>query len=158
VGQATGDVVERPAIPPHLARRFQTHIDGAVRLAQAALAARPHDVDAQYQAGGSGGLLALHRGTVEGRTLAAFTEGRRAVALMERIRAGAPDHREAALIPGIYITPRQISGELKMDPRIVERKAGCGDPAQRPFVPSGQRQNDHRNKPLLGIEPEPTVP
>lgn len=97
----------------------------AVRLAQSQLAVRPDDTDVQYQLGASSGLLALYRGTVEGRTLAAFTEGRRAVAIMERIRERDSGHREAALLPGIY---RYAVSTLSWPKRMLAAAAGmAGD-------------------------------
>ena len=101
-GEATDDAVARPAVPPHLSERFVRHVKQALRLADIQRQARPDDADAQYQAAASGGLLALYLATVEGRTWAAFNEGRDAVSTMERLRRRNAQHREAALIPGIY--------------------------------------------------------
>ena len=120
-GDASGDAVSRPAVPPQLAQRFLTLAGDAVRLAQQRAAAAPDDLDAQYQLGASTGLLALYRGTVEGRTFAAFNEGRRAVAIMDRIRQKDPSHRESALIPGIY---RYAVSTLSWPRRVFAAAAG----------------------------------
>ncbi|MEO5896564.1 MAG: hypothetical protein ABIS06_12775 [Vicinamibacterales bacterium] len=124
-GQAERDTIDRPVVPPHLKERFLRDVQEALRLAESQLAARSQDVDAQYQVAATRGLLALYRGTVEGRTLAAFTEGRRAVSMMERIREGMPDHREAALIPGIY---RYAVSTMSWPKRMLAAAAGmAGD-------------------------------
>lgn len=120
-GDASGDAVSRPAVPPQLAQRFLSLAGEAVRLAQRNAAAAPDDIDAQYQLGASTGLMALYRGTVEGRTFAAFTEGRRAVGVMERIRRKDPAHRESALIPGIY---RYAVSTLSWPRRMLAAAAG----------------------------------
>ena len=120
-GDASGDAVSRPAVPPQLAQRFLSLAGDAVRLAQQRAASAPDDVDAQYQLGASTGLLALYRGTVEGRTFAAFTEGRRAVAIMDRIRQKDPSHRESALIPGLY---RYAVSTLSWPRRMFAAAAG----------------------------------
>ncbi len=125
-GDASGDAVSRPAVDRRLSERFSTHIDAAVQLAQRQLTITPHDIDAQYQLGASSGLLALYHGTVEGRTFAAFREGRRAVAIMERIRQRDPTHREAALIPGMY---RYAISTLSWPKRMIAGMAGL--PADR---------------------------
>lgn len=101
-GDASSDEISRPVVPPELEERFLTHVQTAIQLAEHQLSNRPHDGDAQYQVAASSALLALYRGTVEGRTLAAFTEGRKAVRIMGRIRERDAGHREAALVPGIY--------------------------------------------------------
>jgi tetratricopeptide (TPR) repeat protein len=120
-GDASGDAVSRPAAPPDLAQRFLADAADAVRLAQRRVTASPEDLDAHYQLGASVGLLALYRGTVEGRTFAAFTEGRRAVGIMDRIRQKDPAHRESALIPGIY---RYAVSTLSWPRRMLAAAAG----------------------------------
>ena len=120
-GDASGDAVARPPVPPHLGHRFLTLANDAIRLAHRRATAAPADLDAQYQLGASIGLMALYRGTVEGRTFAAFTEGRRAVGIMDRIRQKDPGHRESALIPGIY---RYAVSTLSWPRRLVATAAG----------------------------------
>jgi tetratricopeptide (TPR) repeat protein len=101
-GDASGDSVYRPTVDRTLTTRFLTSANEAIQLAEQRSAAAPADTDALYQLGASTGLLALYRATVEGRTWAAFVEGRRAVRTMERVRQQQKDHREAALILGMY--------------------------------------------------------
>jgi tetratricopeptide (TPR) repeat protein len=120
-GDASGDAVSRPTPPPHLTQRFLTLAADAVRLAQRRATASPDDLDARYQLGASMGLMALYRGTVEGRTFAAFTEGRRAVGILDRLRQKDPGHRESALIPGIY---RYAVSTLSWPRRMLAAAAG----------------------------------
>lgn len=65
----------------------------------------------------------MYRGTVEGQALAAFNDGRRAVATMMRIREKDPGHREAALIPGIY---RYAVSTLSWPKRMLAAAIGMG--------------------------------
>ena len=94
-----GDVV-RPTTPPALAARFHRTIEEAMDLAEQQLA-RTDNADAHYQVGATAALSALYRSTVEGRTLEAFSEGRRAVSEMKRARERDPGKRETALILGM---------------------------------------------------------
>jgi tetratricopeptide (TPR) repeat protein len=126
-GSPSADTVARPAVPPVLAARFSEHAELALKLAQQRAADFPDDPDAQYQLGAAWGLLALYRGTVEGRAMAAFMDGRRAVAIMTRLRKSYPDAAEAALIPGIY---RYAVSTLPWHKRLVATAAGLpGDKA-----------------------------
>jgi tetratricopeptide (TPR) repeat protein len=120
-GTTTGDIVARPAVPESLRFRFIAEIEQAVALAERARRLRHDDIDAQYELGASVGLRALYRGTVEGRAFAAFTEGRRAVALLEDVRRRAPHHRESALLPGIY---RYAVSTLSLPKRLLAAAAG----------------------------------
>jgi hypothetical protein len=101
-GEASDDSVRRPPVDRALTARFTTYANEALDLSRRQVAADPGDVDALYQLGATSGLLALYRATVEGRTWAAFVEGRRAVRTMERVRERQRDHSEAALILGMY--------------------------------------------------------
>ena len=92
--------VSRPVTPPLLAQRFQRAITRASTLADEQLA-RGDGADAQYQVGATAALSAVFRATVEGRTLGALTQGRRAVAAMERARARDPRQHESALVLGM---------------------------------------------------------
>jgi tetratricopeptide (TPR) repeat protein len=126
-GSPSGDVVSRPAVPPVLAARFTEHATLALTLAQRRADASPDDLDAQYQLGATWGLQALYRGTVEGRAMAAFMDGRRAVGIMRRIRERHPNAAEAALIPGIY---RYAVSTLPWHKRMIATAAGLpGDKA-----------------------------
>ncbi len=93
------DVI-RPVIPALLRQRFLRAIATASTLADQQLA-RADGADARYQVGATAALSALYRATVEGRTLGALSQGRRAVAAMERARERDPRHRESALVLGL---------------------------------------------------------
>lgn len=126
-GEASADRVDRPVVDPGLTTRFLESIADAITRAEQQLAATPADADALYQLGASMGLLALYRATVEGRTWAAFVEGRRAVRLMERVRQQDGRHREAALILGMY---RYAVSTLPWPKRVLAGAAGMqGDRA-----------------------------
>src|SRR5688500_405371 len=120
-GDASGDSVQRPTADHSLTTRFLTSAQEAIRLAEQQVAATPADADALYQLGAGTGLLALYRATVEGRTWAGFVEGRRAVRLMERVRQHQKDHREAALILGMY---RYAVSILSWPTRMLASAAG----------------------------------
>ena len=120
-GNPSADTVARPAPPSHLAARFSEHASRALDLAERRAAAMPEDLDAQYQLGATVGLLALYRGTVEGRAFAAFLEGRRAVSILKRVREQDATHRESALIPGIY---RYAVSTLPWHKRLIATVAG----------------------------------
>jgi tetratricopeptide (TPR) repeat protein len=119
-GNPSADTVARPAPPSHLAARFSEHASRALDLAERRAAAMPED-HAQYQLGATVGLLALYRGTVEGRAFAAFLEGRRAVSILKRVREQDATHRESALIPGIY---RYAVSTLPWHKRLIATVAG----------------------------------
>jgi hypothetical protein len=120
-GSPSGDSVARPAVPKHLAARFSASAEQALELAERHAAAAPEDLDAQYQLGATLGLLALYRGTVEGRAFAAFMDGRRAVAIMKRIRDKDVNRHEAALVQGLY---RYAVATLPWHKRLLATVAG----------------------------------
>ena len=99
-GELSKKDIVRPATPPLLASRFHDAIAQARTLADQQLA-RGDNADAHYQVGATAAVAALYRATVEGRTLGAFSEGRRAVAAMERARERDRGKRETALILGM---------------------------------------------------------
>lgn len=120
-GSSSADVVTRPPAPRHLAARFAASISQALDLAERRAATTPDDLDAQYELGATWGLQALYRGTVEGRAMAAFMDGRRAVGTMMRITRRDPARAEAALIPGIY---RYAVSTLPWHKRMIATVAG----------------------------------
>jgi hypothetical protein len=121
IGEASDDSVPRPPFDQALAARFTASMNEAMALSEHQVKADPTDLDAQYQLGASTGLLALYRATVEGRTWAAFVEGRRAVHTMERVRERQRNHREAALILGMY---RYAVSTLPWLKRMLANAAG----------------------------------
>jgi tetratricopeptide (TPR) repeat protein len=126
-GDASGDSVQRPSVDAALTTRFLALAGEAIKLAEQHVAAAPTDTDALYQFGASTALLALYRATVEGRTWAAFVEGRRSVRTMTRVRQQDKQHREAALILGMY---RYAASTLSWPKRMLASAAGMpGDRA-----------------------------
>lgn len=99
-GEISKGDVGRPPTPPALAARFHRTIEEATELAEQQLA-RADDADAHYQIAASAALSALYRATVEGRTLGAFGQGRRAVNEMKRARELDQGKRETALVLGM---------------------------------------------------------
>ena len=114
-----GDVV-RPTTPPVLVARFHRAIEEARALAEQQLA-RADDADAHYQVGATAALSALYRSTVEGRTLGAFGQGRRAVREMKRARERDPGKRETALILGMS---RYTVSMMPWPVRVLARLSG----------------------------------
>ncbi|BCS32217.1 hypothetical protein TBR22_A14270 [Luteitalea sp. TBR-22] len=100
----TGDIprndVVRPAPPPALVARFHRSLKAAAMLADRQLD-RHDDADGHYQVGATAALASLYRATVEGRTMGALSQGRRAVSAMEDARAHDPRMREPALLLGM---------------------------------------------------------
>jgi tetratricopeptide (TPR) repeat protein len=99
-GEISKGDVSRPDTPHTLAARFERAIGEAKALADQQVAGTD-DADGHYQVGATAALSALYRATVQGRTLGAFNEGRRAVNAMERARARQPGRRETALVLGM---------------------------------------------------------
>ena len=121
VGDASDDTVQRPAVDHTLAAAFSENAAEAIALSKRQVPADETGIDAQYQLAASTGLLALYRATVEGRTWAAFVEGRRAVRIMERVRERQRNHRECALILGMY---RYAVSTLSWPKRMLAKAAG----------------------------------
>lgn len=126
--------VTRPVTPPLLAQRFQRSITRAGILADEQLA-RGDGADAQYQVGATAALSAVFRATVEGRTLGALTQGRRAVAAMERARARDPRQHESALVLGmseytVSTMPWPVRVLAKLNGLDGNREGGAG-PSRR---------------------------
>ncbi len=119
----TGDVsssdVARPMVPPALKARFEVNLTRARRLSQQRLDARERDGD--YQMGATDALSALYKSTVEGRTLGALADGRRAVKAMQRARVLEPDRPEPAVILGMY---RYVVASLAWPLRLLAGAAG----------------------------------
>lgn len=99
-GEISKGDVARPTVSPGLAERFLSSIEQARSLASQQLA-RTDDGDAQYQVGATDALASLYAATVEGRTMAALSRGRRAVGAMERARERERGMREPGLILGL---------------------------------------------------------
>jgi tetratricopeptide (TPR) repeat protein len=60
---------------------------------------------------------------VEGRAFDSFTDGRKAVSLLDNVRRGAAQYHESALLPGIY---RYAVSTLSFPKRLLAAAAGLG--------------------------------
>jgi len=99
-GEISKSDVIRPVPPPHLVARFRQSINEARGLADRQLTLG-EDADAHFQVGATAALSSLYRATVDGSTLGAFSDGRRAVTAMARAREQSPSNHEAALVLGM---------------------------------------------------------
>ena len=99
-GEISKDDVVRPTVPPALAARFHQELEVATTLSNLPAATR-NQADAAYQAGANAIVSSLYSATVEGRTLGAFGDARRAVNAMARARGLAPGKPEPALVLGM---------------------------------------------------------
>ncbi len=109
--------------PADLAARFWRHIGRARMLAEAAAAARPRDVEAQYQLGATVGLQAAYIATVEGRIIGGVRAARRAYDAHERVLEWAPARKDAALTVGMY---RYAVSAMSLPMRLLAYAAGFG--------------------------------
>jgi len=117
-GEITQSDIARPAVPVALATRFARALAEARELADRQVAASD-DADAHYQVGATALLAAVYGATVEGRTIASLTHGRRAVAEMGRARALAPSMREAGLALGMsQYTIATLSWPVRLAARL----------------------------------------
>ena len=106
--------VTRPTVPAPLTARFRAQIDRALALAERQMHAAP-DADAHYQMGATSALAAIYAATVEGRTFGSFSAARRAVRMMERVRALEPHARETGLVLGMSrYTVSTMSAPVRM--------------------------------------------
>ncbi len=99
-GEISKDDVVRPAVPAALAARFHRELEAAITLTNVPAATR-NQADAAYQSGANAIVSALYSATVQGRTLGAVGDARRAVNAMARARDLAPGQPEPALVLGL---------------------------------------------------------
>jgi tetratricopeptide (TPR) repeat protein len=117
-GEISKGDVRRPPAPPKIVARYRQSIDQAHGLADRQLALGP-DADAHYQVGATAALSSLYRATVDGSTLGAFSEARRAVSEMERSRKQDLSKHEAALVLGMSeYTVSTMSWPVRMLARL----------------------------------------
>jgi tetratricopeptide (TPR) repeat protein len=109
--------------PADLAARFHEHTEAALKLAEAAVAAHPRDINAQYELGAVVGLQASYMATVEGRILAGFRAARRAYDAHEDVLDREPMRKDAGLVVGMY---RYIVSQLSLPIRMMAYVAGFG--------------------------------
>jgi len=124
---ATHDV-SLPPPPPDLAREFDTAITRAVSIARQTLAARPRDVQAEYELGAALGIRASYVATVDGGMLAGFRAAREAYDAHERVLEWAPARADAGLTVGTY---RYLVSSLSMPLRWMAYAVGFGGGRER---------------------------
>ena len=109
--------------PPDVDAEFRRHVERAVTLAQARVAAHPKDAQAHYDLGSALGLRASYMATVEGKMLAGFKAARRAFDEHERVLELDPSRKDAGLIVGTY---RYVVSTLSLPMRMMAYVAGFG--------------------------------
>ena len=94
--------VRKPKPPEELAERFESHIEQAVELSEAAVRRAPDDPDAHYELGASVALAASYRASIEGDALGALRQAKEAYTAHERVLELDPRRKDANLTLGIY--------------------------------------------------------
>jgi len=120
--------VDLPKPPAELDAEFKKHLERAIQLAEAGVAAHPRDAQAHYDLGAAVGLHSSYIATVEGRLLAGFRTARRAYDAHERVMELDPSRRAAGLIVGTY---RYVVSTLSLPMRLVAYVAGFGGGRER---------------------------
>ena len=128
LGALTRASVDLPKPPADIEAEFRTHVQRAIALAEAGLAADRADIQARYDLGSALGLEASYVATVEGRMLAGFRAARRSFDEHERVLALDPSRNDAGLIVGTY---RYLVSTLSLPMRVMAYVAGFGGDGQR---------------------------
>jgi tetratricopeptide (TPR) repeat protein len=128
LGSFSRSSVDLPKPPPEIDAEFRRHVERAVTLAQARVAARPNDAQAHYDLGAALGLRASYVATVEGRMLAGFTAARKAFDEHERVLDLDPARKDAGLVVGTY---RYVVSTLPPPMRLMAYVAGFGGGRER---------------------------
>jgi tetratricopeptide (TPR) repeat protein len=123
LGAFSRSSIDLPRPPPEIDAEFRRHVERAVALAEARVAARPKDAQAHYDLGSALGLRASYVATVEGKMLAGFRAARRAFDEHERVLALDPSRKDAGLIVGTY---RYVVSTLSLPMRMMAYVAGFG--------------------------------
>jgi tetratricopeptide (TPR) repeat protein len=123
LGRVAGKDVAVTPPPARLAEEFQSAAARAIALARQQVAARPTDVQAQYELGAAVALRASYMATVEGGVLGAFQAAREAYDAHEKVLEMSPARADAGLIVGTY---RYLVATLSMPARWVAYIAGFG--------------------------------
>ena len=103
----TGGTISRrrirtPKPPEDLARTFESHIERAVALSEAAVRRDPDDPDAHYELGASVALAASYKASIQGEALRALREAKQAYTAHQTVLELDPRRKDAALTLGIY--------------------------------------------------------
>jgi len=123
LGSFSQSSVDLPKPPPEVDAEFRRHVERAVALAEARVAARPNDAQAHYDLGSALGLRASYVATVEGRMMAGFKAARRSFDEHERVLELDSSRKDAGLIVGTY---RYVVSTLSLPVRMMAYVAGFG--------------------------------
>jgi tetratricopeptide (TPR) repeat protein len=113
---------------PELDKRFRTHLERALALAEQRVAAAPRDPQAHYDYGTAVGLQASYIASVEGKLLAGFRAAKRAFDAHEKVIALDPRRKDAGLVVGTY---RYLVSALSLPKRWMAYVAGFGGGRER---------------------------
>jgi tetratricopeptide (TPR) repeat protein len=120
LGQATSEQKRQPPNPA-VDRKLRHHLDRAITLALARVAARPDDADAHYQAGAAYALQASYTSTIEGRVFGSLGPARRASRFHQQALARDSSRKDAGLTVGLYAYGVSV---MPLHARLVARLAG----------------------------------
>jgi tetratricopeptide (TPR) repeat protein len=123
LGSFSRSSVDLPKPPPEADAEFRRHVERAVALSEARVAARPKDPQAHYDLGSALGLRASYVATIEGRMLAGFTAARRSFHEHERVLELDPSRKDAGLVVGTY---RYVVSTLSLPMRMMAYVVGFG--------------------------------
>lgn len=128
LGSFSRTQVELSKPPADLDAEFRTHVQRAVQLAEARVAAAPRDPRARYDLGAAIGLQASHIATVQGKLFAGFRAARRAFDEHETVIDLDPSRKDAGLIVGTY---RYVVSTLSLPLRMMAYVVGFGGGRER---------------------------
>jgi tetratricopeptide (TPR) repeat protein len=128
LGSVTKPNINMLPPPAGEAQRFQRHSVRALELAEAALRARPGDIEALFRVGSIVGVQASYGATVEGKILASFRAARRAYDAHEKVLELDASRKDAGLVVGTY---RYIVSALSMPVRMMAYMVGFGGGKER---------------------------
>ena len=148
--------VRTPKPPADLSRTFESHIERAVTLSEAAVRRAPDDADAHYELGASVAVAASYKASIEGDALRALREAKQAYTAHQTVLELDPRRKDAALTLGLYrylvsLLPRAFRmlaylvgfdvGKAEALRLIEEAAAYPGE--TRPEAPTQLRQSPH---------------
>ena len=106
--------------PRELVELFKTHIERSIELAEA-VKRSPEDDDAHYELGASVALAASYKASIEGNSLRALRQAKRAYSAHQKVLELDPQRKDANLILGVY---RYLVSTLPRAYRIVAYLVG----------------------------------
>lgn len=123
LGSFSRTQVEMGKPPAALDAEFRAHVERAIALGEARVAAAPTDAQAHYDLGAAVGLQASHIATVQGKMFAGFKAARRAFDEHERVLALDTSRKDAGLVVGTY---RYVVSTLSLPLRMMAYVVGFG--------------------------------